>query len=196
MKIVINEDICKKHNISLKEVLGILFLHECEGDIEDTLNKLIAEEKAIIEEGTNKIFPTQHWSDEVQTILLEKDEEVPKETRIVALAKAMRNIFPTGMKYGSSAWKGNVRELVLRLQKFFKLYGDYSDEDIINATQRYVDSFNGNYTYMRILKYFILKHERKTNEEGIGYIEDTSDLANFLENKETEKSEDWQSNMI
>ena len=43
----------------------------------------------------------------------------------------MRELFPTGMKVGSSAWRGNIRELKLRMQKFFRLYGDYTDEQIL-----------------------------------------------------------------
>ena len=100
----------------------------------------------------------------------------------------MRELFPKGMKIGNSAWRGNVRELKLRMQKFFKLYGDYSDEAILKATKAYVDSFNGNYTYMRILKYFILKSEVKQHQNEMGEIvsqvEDVSELANMLDNPE------------
>ena len=53
------------------------------------------------------------------------------------------------------------------MQKFFKLYGNkYTDEQILKATQDYVSSFNGNYSYMRVLKYFILKDERKSDEKS------------------------------
>lgn len=45
---------------------------------------------------------------------------------------------------------------------------------------------------MRVLKYFIWKDEKKVNEDGVGYIEEHSDLATFLENKDDESFErDW-----
>ena len=100
----------------------------------------------------------------------------------------MRELFPKGMKVGNSAWRGNVRELKLRMQKFFKMYGNYDDEAILEATKRYVESFNGDYTYMRILKYFILKSELKQHEgengETVQQVEDVSMLANVLDNPE------------
>ena len=39
---------------------------------------------------------------------------------------------------------------------------------------------------MRVLKYFIWKDERKTNSEGVGYIDESSDLATFIENKSSD----------
>ena len=36
---------------------------------------------------------------------------------------------------------------------------------------------------MRILKYFILKDEVKIGEDGNRYVEQVSELANFLENE-------------
>ena len=61
------------------------------------------------------------------------------------------------------------------------MYGHYTDEQILQATQKYVDSFNGNYTFMRVLKYFIIKDVRKQGEE-VNYVEQVSELASYLEN--------------
>ena len=93
----------------------------------------------------------------------------------------MKEYFPKGLKVGSAAWRGNDRELTLRMKKFFKLYGNkWSDEQILAATKEYVESFNGDYRFMQILKYFILKSKKIEGEEG-NYIEDVSALASFLE---------------
>ena len=62
-----------------------------------------------------------------------------------------------------------------------------SDEEILDATKRYVASFQGNYTGMRLIKYFILKDDVKPSEDGQGHVEQISDLATFLENKESEE---------
>lgn len=193
MKYIIDEKVCEKHNLTITEVLCLLFLKSCDGNYSDVVSKLIKEEK-IIESNTldsnniDYLYLTPHWDDEVSSIILESDNSVPDKDRIENLVNKMRELFPKGMKIGNSAWRGNVRELKLRMQKFFKMYGDYSDEAILKATKAYVDSFNGNYTYMRILKYFILKSEIKQHQNEMGEIvsqvEDISELANMLDNPE------------
>ena len=67
---------------------------------------------------------------------------------------------------------------------------------IVNAAKRYVASFNGNYTGMRIAKYFIMKNPTKQDENGKGYVEQVSDLLTFLENGGSEEevvinNDDW-----
>lgn len=193
MKYIIDEKVCEKHNLTITEVLCLLFLKSCDGNYSDVVSKLIKEEKIIelnIPNSNNVdyLYLTSHWDDEVSSIILESDNSVPDKDRIENLVNKMRELFPKGMKIGNSAWRGNVRELKLRMQKFFKMYGDYSDEAILKATKAYVDSFNGNYTYMRILKYFILKSEIKQHQNDLGevvsQVEDVSELANILDNPE------------
>ena len=193
MKYIIDEKVCKKHNLTITEVLCLLFLKSCDGKPLEVISKLINEEKLVETalfntDNTTNLYLTPHWDDEVSAIILESDNSVPDKDRIENLVNKMRELFPKGMKIGNSAWRGNVRELKLRMQKFFKMYGDYPDEAILKATKAYVDSFNGNYTYMRILKYFILKSEIKQHQNEIGEIvsqvEDVSELANVLDNPE------------
>ena len=75
-------------------------------------------------------------------------------------------------------------------------YGEYSDEQIIQATKAYVDSFNGNYTYMQLLKYFIWKN-KVTGEEVVrgrivGEVEKQSQLAAWIEDApEKTVNNDW-----
>ena len=69
---------------------------------------------------------------------------------------------------------------------FFKKYGaDYTDEQIIQATKSYVESFNGDYRFMRVLKYFIFKEEKGAD----GMVESTSDLINRIDNAGQEDTE-------
>ena len=193
MKYIIDEKVCKKHNLTINKNLSLLLLKSCDGKYSDVISKLIKEEKLIEpnildSDNTDCLYLTPHQNDEVSSVVLESDNSVPDKDRIENLVNKMRELFPKGMKIGNSAWRGNVRELKLRMQKFFKLYGDYSDEAILKATKAYVDSFNGNYTYMRILKYFILKSEIKQHQNDVGevvsQVEDVSELANILENPE------------
>jgi len=187
MKITIDEAVCKKHNLSFAEVIGLLLVRNT-NNAYSLLEKLENEEK-IVKTGIplqEDVLITGRWDDEVSAIILESDNTIPSVESLTELASKLREVFPKGMKVGSSAWRGNIREITLRLQKFFKLYGtQYTLDQIFDATKRYVETFNGDYSRMRILKYFILKHDKETGE-------DISDLANFLENDcVSDNADDW-----
>lgn len=108
--------------------------------------------------------------------------------RLSNLAKRLKEIYPKGRKEGTNSyWTEGNALIIKRLKLFFKKYGtDYTDEQIIQATQSYVESFNGDYRFMRILKYFIFKEERGAD----GMVESTSDLINRIENAGQEDTED------
>jgi hypothetical protein len=181
MKYCIEENVAKQHHLSINELLGLmLFKNGC--NPQQLINRML-ERELIIQDMFGNYMVTQHWDDELQKVLLESDAEIPKDNDLNYLVGQLREIFPKGIKTGSAAWRGNKREITLRLQKFFKIYDKYTDEELISATKKYVESFNGNYTYMRILKYFILKDEVKIGEGGNRYVEQVSELANFLENE-------------
>lgn len=201
MKFTIDEEMCKKAKLSIPEVLMILLI-KTEVDIKKLIEEM-KDKQILVEENTilgNSLLITQRWNDICESALLSADSSVPKEDRLNKLAKALMNIFPEGRKEGTSQyWRGNIRDVTLKLQKFFKLYGNkYTDEQIISATQNYVNSHNGNYQYMRVLKYFICKNEKKIDSEGVGYIEEVSDLAAYIENSEHENNlrSDWMSTMV
>lgn len=191
MNYTINEDVASKHHLTINDVLLMMLIkNKCdiENNIESLLHRDIITKSALF----NDIKLTQHWNEELQKVLLDSDKVIPKTNDLTYLVTTLRNIYPKGIKSGSAAWRGNVREITLRLQKFFKIYGStYNEEDIIEATKKYVESFNGNYTYMRILKYFILKDEVKINEDGVRYVEQISELANFLENDTSSVDTNW-----
>ena len=188
MKYCIDENVAKRHHLSINELLGLmLFKNGC--NPQQLINRML-ERELIVQDMFGNYLLTMHWDDELQKVLLESDAEIPKDNDLNYLVGRLREIFPKGIKTGSAAWRGNKREITLRLQKFFKIYDKYTDEEIIAATKKYVESFNGNYTYMRILKYFILKDEVKMGEEGNRYVEQVSELANFLEN-EMEQPQDF-----
>ena len=90
MKITIDEDICKKSELSLPEVLMITLIKT--GVNIQGLLKTMLEEKKLIEEntlyGSNLLIP-QRWAEECERILLSADKEVPQEDRIQNLAKEL-----------------------------------------------------------------------------------------------------------
>lgn len=201
MNFTIDEEACKKVKLSIPETLMILLV-KTGANLEELL-KTMKEKQMLVEEHTlmgRTLLVTQRWNDLCESALLSADSAIPKGDRLNKLAKSLMDCFPEGKKEGTSQyWRGNIRDVTLKLQKFFKLYGNkYSDEQIISATQRYVSSFNGKYQFMRVLKYFICKNERKMDSEGVGYIEEVSDLAAYIENEGQEKNlrDDWMSTMV
>lgn len=192
MKYVIDTKVCDREQISLPVVLAVMLIQS--GIDFEELKTELRQKEVVVERG-GELFITEAWADKIARILLLSDQEVPSEDRLDTLAAKLMEIFPKGKKEGTSVyWKGNKKDNKLRLQKFFKLYGNtYTDEQIITAAKQYVESFNGNYSYMRALKYFIWKDERKTDGEGKLYVEEVSDLATYIENAGEEQSkQDWE----
>ena len=73
------------------------------------------------------------------------------------------------------------------MEKWFNKYpNSFSDDEIVDAAKRYVESFNGQYTYMQVLPYFIFK-----NVPVNGMMEEKSQLLSVLENKETATGDSW-----
>ena len=192
MKIVIDEKICKKHHLSVTEVLVSLGIRSSE-DVNETLNEL--EEKQVLVYKDNNYMVTQPWSDILDEILCDSCSGEDNEERLIELAKKMRECFPEGKMPGTAYYyRCNVREVVLKLKKFFLQYGNYSDDKIIDATKRFIEAYNGNYKYLPLIKYFISKNKTVTDEDGTSHIQEVSELASYLENKETETkatSDDW-----
>ena len=196
MNISISEDICKKNSLELEEVLAILLI-KTGTDIPKLFAKL-EEEKKVVKDIFNNYLVTQRWDDVTSTILLDSDKEKQSPERLENLAIQLAEIFPKEKKIGTCHYfRGNKKDTILRLKKFFKRYGKYTDQQILDAARKYVASFNGDYTYMRVLKYFIWKDEKKLDAEGNKYVDETSDLSNWIENEgsEDELSNDWTSTL-
>ena len=200
MRYVISTKALRDKGIKEEEALAVLLLTACD-NIPELFENLI--EKGYIRR-TEGIFGrgfeiNETFLDKVQAALLSKDPDVPEEDKLDTLASQLMEIFPKGKKEGTTSyWRGNRKEIRERLQKFFKLYGNkYTIEQVLKATQNYVSSFNGNYSYMRILKYFILKDERKPDEEGKLITQQVSDLASYIENEgQEDSSSDWTANLV
>jgi hypothetical protein len=200
MRITIDEELCAKYNISFEELLMLLLVKS--GVSIDELYQEMVDKEILVETNNllgKSIFVTQRWDDVCSNILLDAEKSIPKEDSIDTLAQELMEVFPKGKKEGTNTyWRGNLKDTKLRLKKFFKLYGTkYTNEQIVNAAKKYVESFNGNYAYMRVLKYFIWKNVKKQGDEGM-YIEETSDLASYIENEgqEDSLSKDWCNELV
>ena len=206
MKLLIDEKACLKHKMTLQEFLIAYTVRnvDCYKEIPNMVKReILVEDKS---EDWYKV--TQHWSDVLDKILADSSGKTEKtDEELLSLAQKMRDLYPRGKmkdRYGRMTpyfYRCNNAEVVKKLKKFFTLFGSISDEDILDATRRYVASFQGNYAGMRLIKYFILKDDVRPSEDGTGHVEQISDLATFLENKESEEegdvnTDDWMSKLI
>lgn len=187
MKYTIDEYTAKKLGMPISEVF-LAALIKVAAHPEAILKRMLKEEKIIKDPIKGSYYLTQKWDETLQRVLLssEKADDDGMLKRETALAEKLREIFPEGKKAGTAStyYRSNTKDTALKLSKFFKIYGDYTDEQVIEAAKKYVASFNGNYKYMRALKYFIWKNDR------IYTGEQKSDLANILENMNQDTVED------
>ena len=192
MKTVLNEKICLKHNLTLQELLVALAVRG--GKVNEVVNNLVSRE--VIVERNGEYYITQHWNDVVDEILCDSANNGIdlSDERLLALAKRVQECFPV-MKmrnvYGQETpfyYRCNKTEIKNKLKKFLTVYGDVPDDDIVDATKRYVATYaSKGYVGMRLAKYFIIKEDRKLHADEEIHVEEISDLATFLENKTDEE---------
>ena len=182
MKWTIDSNILDKYNLSMDEFVLLLFLARG-GNVQECMNSLLAKKWA----DRNIFNPDQvvlslETKETVQGILLDSDRLVNgKQDDFESLANQLREIFPKGNKAGTNYnWRGSTAEIARKLKNLVVKYGcKFTDEEAIEATKAYVSSFNGDYKYMKLLKYFLLKTPRNNN----GDVEIESDFMAYLENK-------------
>ena len=167
MNISIDEDVLKKlstydgQQLTTNELLVCMIIL-MEENPTDIVQRLLNRGILLRDETTQKLYVFRKYSSLVQNILLQSDKAVPTISSIEQLATKLQELFPKERKCDANgvpkyAYRGNKRDVTERLQKFFKLYGQYSYDDVLECTRRYVESFKYDKTYMKILPYFIMK---------------------------------------
>lgn len=102
------------------------------------------------------------------------------EDSIGDLAEALRELYPSGKKGGTYYWRGSRNEIKKKLHVFYKKHGtDYTSEQILDATKRYINSFDDNDfdKAMMLLKYFIEKNGTSTLHTHLETITETKKLT-------------------
>lgn len=203
MKIVLDTETCKKEGKDADVIIYLLsLLSGCKITV-NTFEK--ARQQGLLKFGQmydpHKPFPEYvsltETGEHVVESLMASSSNVASEERCTQLAEKLREIFPAGKKPGYAyTWRDSVSCIADRLKKFFMKYGEYTDEQVIEATKAYVASFNGNYTYMQLLKYFIWKNKVTGGElvrgQIVGEVEKQSQLAAWIEDTPDKKTEvDW-----
>lgn len=184
--ITLDRKACEKHGFSPGEILMLMACGNT-GNPGRTMRELV--EKGLLSakrDDSGGYFLTEKGNDLLTDILTSK----PGESSLISLAKKMKEIYPKGTKVvGDKAyyWTDSPKLIERRLKVFFKLYGEYPEEEILDATRRYVRSFHGDHETMKLLKYFIFREKGF----GTGLSDPSSDLLNFLENKEEMTNGNW-----
>lgn len=194
MTICLSKEGCQKNNVSIGEALLLLAIHN-KVNLEVAQEELV--KKGYITADRDNLFQQIGWrltnkgTEIIDSVIIDSDKKSKPDERLLQLAAKLKEIFPKGKKDGTNYyWADGVALIVRRLQLFFKKYGYvYTDEQIIKAAEKYVQGFNGNYAYMRLLKYFILKEK----VGAAGEVEGDSELISYIENADQEDTlnKDW-----
>ena len=188
MKLIIDSDACLNNGTCIGEVL-LLYEYALKISPESMKQSLI-DKGYITSAGT--LFDRYTATDKAVKLLdnVLADSSVDDDTKITELATKLKELYPKGKKEGTNQfWADGVSIIVKRLKIFYKKYGFYDNDIIIKATEDYIKSFNGDYRFMKTLKYFLWSE--KVNKAG--EVEPTSDLLTYIENagEIDELSDDW-----
>lgn len=185
MKITLDEKTCLKNKLTLQEALIAAAVSM--GNYKCTFDNMI--NRHVL--GIMGQSVDSKWKDIIKNLIDAEDE------RFETLAIKVQECFPKQkMMYANGTaspfyFRCNKTEIKNKLKKFLTIYGEVADEDIIDATKRYVASYAPKgYRGMRLAKYFIMKDDRKLMADDEVHVEEISDLATFLENKTEDTSSD------
>lgn len=197
MKLIIDSEVCESKGLTLIEFI-VLYLNSKNVDISKTIDSII-EKKVAGKDlfNPNAVVLSSNSRKLLEEIILDSDKTVAKNNkRLENLAEKLRELYPEGKKQGTQYyWRDSNSVIVKKLKALVKKYGDcFTDEQAINATRKYVESFNGNYQFMQLLKYFISKNIVKGGE-----VEETSQLLSYIENAGQEDKQqmtiDWETEL-
>lgn len=178
MKITLDEKTCLKNKLTLQEALiaTAVSMGNYKSVFDNMINRHVL--------GIMGQSVDSKWKDIIKNLIDAED------ARFETLAIKVQECFPKQkMMYTNGTtspfyFRCNKTEIKNKLKKFLTIYGDVSDEDIIDATKRYVASYAPKgYRGMRLAKYFIIKDDKKLSADDEVHVEQLSDLATFLENK-------------
>lgn len=196
--VCLNKKAAQQNGITIDEALLMLVIHN-KADLERAERALI--QKGLITAERNDLFQQTGWrltnkgTEVLDSVIMDSDKEQEPQDRLIQLATRLKEIFPKGKKDGTNYyWAEGAALIVRRLKLFFKKYGNkFTDEQIVQAAEKYVQGFNGNYQYMRLLKYFIFKEKVGAN----GEVEGDSELISYIENAGQEENlrNDWTSSL-
>ena len=191
MKITIDQSVLDKYGLTLEEFM-VMYLSIKPWDIKELVNSIISKGLA----GKNLFNDTNvvlsHGEKQIiHDIIIESDRAViDKDEEFRDLAEKLKELYPPGRKSGTTyMWRGTTTEIAKKLKTLVVKYNcKFTPEQAIEATRKYVESFNGNYKNMRLLKYFILKSVKDADDN----VNVLSDMMSLIENEGQDNiNNDW-----
>lgn len=190
-KVSINKDVLEKNNLSMDEFLVLLLTYN-KANIQEVKQSLVEKGLADFSVFDDELVISSATKDLITSITIDSDVKVlSKDKEFKELADKLKELFPKGKKAGTTyMWRDSTAVIARKLKTLVVKYDyQFTEEQAIKATKAYVESFNGDYTYMQLLKYFILK----SLPDG----EIKSDFMSYIENEgqEDELSDNWLNEM-
>lgn len=160
MKITIDTNVVKSKGLNLYDFF-ILYsakeLSKTSKNCQDSIsflkdNSLLLSDKIASQQGIKLI----------DEILNESSVNVQRDYE--SLANNLQLLWPAGNKDGKYRWRSNKTDVIKKLEKFFRVYGNsYTNEQVIDAAKKYVAPFDNSCDrkYQKVLKYFIFKEDGK-----------------------------------
>ena len=198
MKYIIDTEILEREGIGLDEALYLLSVYKKRPINFNTIQKAKVENKILkFENSRDPVKITPKGQSYIESILAKSKIHVSSDNleRYRTLADKMREVYPKGLKPCTNyQWRDSTAIIADRLMKLVAKYNiEFTDEEAVDATKRYIASFNGNYRYMQILKYFISKQKPV---EGTS-AEQNSQFLSFLQNEgDIIENQDWTANLV
>lgn len=197
MKLELDENVLERYNLTLGECL-IIYLATKKINIKDCVESVIAKGlvlKDLIEDG-NLIVPSKS-KDLLSSVIIDSNSKViNRDEEFLNLARKLQELYPKGRKGGTTyMWRGTTAEIAKKLKTLVVKYNfEFTEEQAISATEKYVQSFNGDYTKMRLLKYFILKNIKDADNN----VDLVSDFMSIIENGDQgdDINRDWTSTLV
>lgn len=189
MNISISEKVLSKYGLSLEEFL-LLYLCSREINLTDLAESLINKGLANRDlKDSSSVVVSDNAKDFIASILISSAKVIlDRHSDFSELANKMRELFPAGRKAGTTYyWRDSVPVIARKLETLVTKFDvEFTEEEALNATRRYIESFNGDYRYMQLLKYFILKTDRSTGEIK-------SEFLSLIQNPEDEEvlNDNW-----
>lgn len=190
-KVSINKDVLEKYNLSMDEFLVLLLTYN-KANIQEVKQSLVEKGLTDFSVFDDELVISSTTKDLITSITIDSDVKVlSKDKEFKELADKLKELFPKGKKAGTTyMWRDSTAVIARKLKTLVVKYDyQFTEEQAIKATKAYVESFNGDYTYMQLLKYFILK----SLPDG----EIKSDFMSYIENEgqEDELSDNWLNEM-
>jgi len=181
MKVLISSEVLQKQGLTLQD-FGVMlyYIGRGFGDIHPEITKKLWEKNLLRKEIDGYAF-NGSANKMVNEWFVQSESIKEQGAHFAEVADQIRELYPKGYKDGTNyMWRDSTMTIAKKLQSLYNLCVELgipypTDKQIVDATKRYVDSFHGRYTYMQLLKYFILKNNNEKSEKA-------SQLLSFVQN--------------